>query len=225
MFRLCGAKEEEEEEEKEEEEKEEEKEDCCSRVSKQRPTFVKNATCWGYCCPVDLNMAPHINMDEEEKLLTLALCKPNIRKGAKIGDWVVAKQSKSIHGVSNYIRYVWRVTDIQDIQTYYTSEGKRKDKIYGMVDGVLQHKNETKFHNGPKRADQQRKDLKEDCKVLLSTEFCSIDPTNPVFFELSSRSESIFKVGIQMGENCTYNLTMEEQEELYQFVKLNSIKK
>ena len=228
MFRLCRAKESEEEEE-EEEKGIESSFFSCSRVPDKPPTFEENAKLFTYCCPVDLNMAPHINVEkkkEEEMFLTLAVCKPAIRKTAKKGDWVIAKLSKSIHDVADYVRYVWRVTDSMDIETYYSSfGGNRRDQIYASIDGVLQHKKETKFHNGPSGKQQQKKDLKKDCKVLISKEFCSIDPANPQFFVLS-RDESIFKAGrCQMGEKHTENLTMDEQEELYQFMKLNSKKK
>ena len=146
------------------------------------------------------------------------MCKTRIRKGAEIGDWVVAKLSKTIHNQNNLVRYIFRITDTKTIHEYYTTyeKGERRDQIYHLVDGVLTHKNNTLTHNGVDKEKLQEKDLRNDCKVLLSTEYCSIDPYNPDTLPLS---DSVFKM--YMGEKKT-ELSMEQQQQLHQFMLTHS---
>jgi hypothetical protein len=202
----------------------------CSRVPETQPSFIKEARIFGFTIPVDINVAPHIPekpATEKDNFLTEAICKPNIRKTARIGDWVVASLSKRIHSMNDCVRYIWRVTNIEDISEYYTSHGgKRKDQIYRMNDGDIQHKNESVIHNGVDKKKQQEKDLNTKAKVLLSTEFCAIDPSTSVFLPQSLRGrdkkKSAFKTGV--GHKGPTAITIAQQKELYLFMKRNSPK-
>jgi hypothetical protein len=180
-------------------------------------SFATTSYLWTYCIPTDLNIAPCIP-EYINSVLSLAVCKPRIRKGANIGDWVVAKLSKTIHNENNLVRYIFRITDTRTINEYYTTYegGSRRDQIYHLVDGVLTHKNNTLIHNGVDKEKQQEKDLREDSKVLLSTQYCTIDPYNPHTLPLSA---DVFKM--YMGEKKT-PLSIEQQQQLHQFMITHS---
>ena len=77
-------------------------------------------------------------------VLSLAICKPKIRKNAKIGDIIVGFCAKSMQLKCNnpQILYIARVTDIRSMENYYDTYPKRKDCIY---DSKLQQKKNA-FH-------------------------------------------------------------------------------
>lgn len=52
-------------------------------------------------------------------LCTLATCKPNIRAGAQLGDWVVATGSKSA-GRAGQLVYAMQVSEVLDFDAYWS---------------------------------------------------------------------------------------------------------
>ena len=50
---------------------------------------------------------------------TLATCKPQIRKSAEIGDWIIGTGSKS-KGRDGHIVYAMRVTEAMSFDEYWT---------------------------------------------------------------------------------------------------------
>jgi len=70
-------------------------------------------------------------------LCTLTICKPTIRRTARIGDWVIGTGSKNsklndnkIHDLSDSIVYAMKITDIKSISDYDSFCNKQlKDKI------------------------------------------------------------------------------------------------
>ncbi|WP_375504715.1 hypothetical protein [uncultured Nostoc sp.] len=73
-------------------------------------------TLFSYCLPCDNGSAPNPFWE----LCTLAICKPDIRRVASIGDWVVGLGSKKspIGDISNCVVYAMRVTDKMTFQEY-----------------------------------------------------------------------------------------------------------
>ncbi|HTF18069.1 MAG TPA: hypothetical protein VK658_08360 [Chryseolinea sp.] len=69
-------------------------------------------------------------------LCTLTICKPAIRRTARIGDWVIGTGSKnsklndgSIYDLSDSIVYAMRISDIKTLSEYDSfCNKKRKDK-------------------------------------------------------------------------------------------------
>ena len=66
------------------------------------------AILWSYCIPYDDGAAPNPYWG----VCTLAICKPVIRRNAKVGDWVVGTGSKNapIGDVSGFVVYAMRIT-------------------------------------------------------------------------------------------------------------------
>lgn len=67
----------------------------------------------------DENVAPHIS----NNILTLTICKPNIRKVAKVGDYILAMKAKTLIPDKAYRRpfqaaYLFRVDEVVSMQAY-----------------------------------------------------------------------------------------------------------
>ena len=95
----------------------------------------------------NLGMAPC----EEESLLSLALCKPEIRKKAVVGEYVIGNVSKSLN-MGKRAWWIGRVSEVLTLREYYTKYMDRRDAIYRVSadddpDDELIHKGGV-FHNG-----------------------------------------------------------------------------
>lgn len=71
------------------------------------------AILYSYCIPVDDGAAPNPYWG----VCTLAICKPVIRRNAKIGDWVVGTGSKK-YGMQNKVVYAMKITDVKTLKEY-----------------------------------------------------------------------------------------------------------
>ena len=71
---------------------------------------------FSYCIPVDDGAAPNPYFD----ICTLAICKPVIRRVAKVGDWVAGVGSKNVNGMdfSGKLVYAMKVTQIESMESY-----------------------------------------------------------------------------------------------------------
>lgn len=71
---------------------------------------------YSYIIPVDDGAAPNPFYG----LCTLAICKPVIRRTAKVGDWIVGLGSKNVHGNdrSGRVVYAMEVTEIMTLKKY-----------------------------------------------------------------------------------------------------------
>lgn len=72
-----------------------------------------------YRIMTDENVAPHIS----NNILTLTLCKPNIRKVAKVGDYILAMKAKTNIPDKAYRRpfqaaYLFRIDEVVTMQAY-----------------------------------------------------------------------------------------------------------
>jgi Nucleotide modification associated domain 2 len=105
-------------------------------------------------------------------LLSLAICKPKIRKVAKKSSFIFGFGAKS-SGYKERLIYVAKVTETPKVGDYYRSPkyAKRPDCIYYDVSGRAQRKPKASYH---KDSDQRRKDVGfhfENAYVLLSNDF------------------------------------------------------
>jgi hypothetical protein len=50
---------------------------------------------------------------------TLATCKPKIRAGARVGDWIVGTGAKSRYGFAGRLIYAMKVAEVLDFDTYW----------------------------------------------------------------------------------------------------------
>ena len=103
-------------------------------------------------------------------LLSLAICKPKIRKNAAKGDIIFGVGGKNY---GKRLIYIAKVTARLDKGEYYRKQqyAKRPDCIYRNVEGRAQLKPQARYHY---QSDQRRKDVGmrfENAYVLLSRDF------------------------------------------------------
>lgn len=128
---------------------------------------------------VDDGGAPCVRHD----LLTLAICKPAIRRKAKRGDIIMAFAANDVRGWrpkgsyrDNRLIYIARVTRNIPSGKYYSTQRhkERPDCIYERDGDGLRHRKGAKFHG---TAADQRRDIGEkqtgykNAHVILSREF------------------------------------------------------
>ena len=82
-------------------------------------------TIFSYKITYDTGAAPCI----QNNLFSLAICKPKIRKCAKIGDYIIGFYANSI-SQNNYMAYIAKITDKKTFKEYYKTHSERTDCIY-----------------------------------------------------------------------------------------------
>jgi hypothetical protein len=94
------------------------------------------ATLYSYCVPFDDGAAPNPFWG----ICTLNICKPAIRRTAKIGDWVVGTGSMQF-GFENKVVYAMEVTDKMTMEEYYHHcKGQMQEKIPNINSGVFEER-------------------------------------------------------------------------------------
>jgi len=109
-------------------------------------------------------------------LLSLAICKPKIRKVAQKGSLIFGFGGKNLYGeqlVGERLIYAAKVTAKLERDEYYQKPeyAKRPDCIYEGVSGFAQRKQNARYHN---QSDEREKDVGlnfENAHVLLSENF------------------------------------------------------
>lgn len=129
-----------------------------------------------YKMSVDNGGAPCVH----DRLLSLAICKPEIRRCAQVGDWIMGFGANSfqvdgrIHP-GNPLVYVARVTGKERGDTYYTGSkhGHRADCIYEQRAGRFQRRAGAIYHAEPENLPHDLGEYPHYPKsgVLLSDEF------------------------------------------------------
>ena len=114
---------------------------------------------YSYLLVTDNGSAPCI----QQNLLSLAICKPRIRKAANIGDYIIAFASKSMKiSQEPKIIYIAKISNKLKLNKYYTEFKNRKDCIYDNNLTLIKNN----YHNNC--------NIKKDINgkyVLLSNEF------------------------------------------------------
>src|SRR5262249_20436146 len=105
-----------------------------------------------------------------KNLLSLAICKPKIRKSAKKGSLIFGFGGKRYQ---ERLIYIARVTDKEEGQAYYQRRkyAGRPDCIYRVMDGRAVRRKSARYHV---QSDERRKDVGfdfENAFVLLSKDF------------------------------------------------------
>jgi len=101
-------------------------------------------------------------------LLSLAICKPRIRKKACEGDWIFGFGSKKM---GERLIYLAQVRNKLSWKRYSIDHQGRPDCIYSWNRPNFKWKIGKKYHNPKETGDQRRKDVGNDAKVLLCTTF------------------------------------------------------
>jgi hypothetical protein len=129
-----------------------------------------------YKMSVDNGGAPCV----QDRLLSLAICKPEIRRCAQVGDWILGFGANSFQAAGrlhrgNPLVYVARVTGKERGETYYTeiTHRDRADCIYEQRAGRFRRRAGALYHDRPESLPH---DLGEypyypKSAVLLSNDF------------------------------------------------------
>ena len=115
-------------------------------------------------------------------LLSLAICKPAVRRTAQPGDRIVGLTSRALELGDGYpalsVIYAATVSEVVDAAVYYGPLSpylKRPDCIYRYdpETGTLRHFGETELHADPRhrRRDLGREGIFENGRILLSRDF------------------------------------------------------
>lgn len=88
---------------------------------------------WSYVVAFDGGTAPCI----DNQKLSLCICKPFIRKYAKIGDWIIGFATKKLG--EGHIIYACKITDKVPLEDYFLDTENRSDKVYKVIDGQIIH--------------------------------------------------------------------------------------
>lgn len=123
----------------------------------------------------------------QDDLLTLAICKPTIRKKAEQGDYIVGIGGKDL-GIGRVI-YAAEVLDVAG-REYYANYNRR-DCVYEDIGGKPVHRGEEFDHADPRwRSMDVRKDW-GNARVLLSDDFRYFGGKGPGFLDLLAKYENL----------------------------------
>lgn len=145
----------------------------------------------------DNGFAPHI--DAGGSCLSLACCKPKIRKSAQVGDWVVGigglELSKRCgEDVAGRLVYAAQIDETLDFNSYYNDPrfANRADNIYHRTgDGTTGWEQDTNpFHS----SEHVSRDTGVD-RVLVSHHFLYFGSNGPMMAELGEKYLSLVKRG------------------------------
>lgn len=107
-------------------------------------------------------------------LLSLAICKPDIRKAANMGDWIIGFGGKSVPDLKDRLIYIAKVTSVEEDGAYYKDARYRgrPDRIYRFTNPGYEYIPRSRFHD----KDDLAHDLGspphfERARVLLSDTF------------------------------------------------------
>lgn len=115
-----------------------------------------------YILAHDTGRAPCV----DNNLVTLATCKPLIRRGARVGDWVAGFMPRP-HERGELV-YAGRVAEVLEWSQYSDRFSGRIDAVYAVTDEGAVGRLDPSYHDN---ADAQRKDLSGP--ILLLDEDCS----------------------------------------------------
>ncbi|RLA06042.1 MAG: hypothetical protein DRQ51_10485 [Gammaproteobacteria bacterium] len=109
-------------------------------------------------------------------LLSLCICKPDIRKAAKGGDWIIGMGGTSVSDLKDRVIYVAKVKDRIDGSEYYKEQKykNRPDCIYQFNDEIYEYKKNAIYHDDPDclEHDLGKKENNYDRAIcLISDEF------------------------------------------------------
>lgn len=123
-----------------------------------------------YVITHDFGFSPNYS----EPALTLACCKPGIRKSANVGDWIVGTHSTA-RGNWRMICYAAKVNEITDFDSYYQNPdfASKRPRSDNSGDAIYRRDGNGSYiqvRNRHHNASEMKTDLKSD-RVLICKEF------------------------------------------------------
>jgi hypothetical protein len=167
-------------------------------------------TLYSYVVARDFGFAPNPFFG----FCTLATCKPEIRRRASVGDWVIGTGSKS-HGRDNRIVFGMRITETMTFNDYWQDPrfsskkpymlGSKKvafgDNIYFKKNGMWHQENSHhSLENGKPNKANIAHDTQADC-VLVSEDFVYWGGDGPII--PSAIAKRLIKRG--RGHRCDFS--------------------
>jgi len=163
-----------------------------------------------YRLATDTGIAPHIS----DGILTLTLCKPAIRKGAKVGDYVLALVAKGLRtptqkreniatGYKFRAAYLFRVDQVIQMESYMAwCSVHAKDKLCRepAFFGDCQYNASLTYLNGPHGEDQRTRNISGK-NALISRHYAAWTATNA--FVLSPEQMTSMGISIEQAERVT----------------------
>lgn len=152
----------------------------------------------------------------QNKLLSLAICKPQIRKQAEVGSLILGFVGKTMirHASSPpdcALIYAARVTKVIPGKEYYDDRGsysRRADSIYRWNENEHRfHWIKNDFHDNPDSIDHDLGKNRDHCQVLLSNNY-------RYFGRVAKRWEE-FKLVTQCVEHMTQGHRVNHSDELF----------
>jgi Nucleotide modification associated domain 2 len=143
-------------------------------------------------------------------ILSLAICKPKIRRSAKIGDVIFGFGGKEY---GERLIYIARVTRKLKGQTYYRRReyARRPDCIYRVDEGRVMRKATARYHVD---SDQRRKDVGlhfEKAFVLLSSDFRYLGKLGTDDYKYRYPELRKLIEGLQQGHRRYHSSVLREQ--------------
>lgn len=135
--------------------------------------------CFSYIVARDYGFAPN----PFHGIMTLATCKPKIRRTAQVGDYIIGHASKKL---SHRLIFMMKVTEITTFEKYWNDERFQNkkpvmngslvtmygDNIYHQEDGVWQQADSHhSLENGESNPLNVKKDTTTTDRVLISGDF------------------------------------------------------
>jgi len=157
---------------------------------------------------------------------TLATCKPNIRKHAQVGDWVVGTGAKTRYGLQGHLVFAMRVDGVLSFEEYWTRpEYRRKrpllrgslaqaygDNIYHRSETGRTWIQEDSHHSregGRTNRDNLRRDTSVD-RVLVSSRFWYFGESAPRIPQVFRNFEGA-DLCANRGHKCLFPPLLPEQ--------------
>lgn len=141
-----------------------------------------DAGVFAYIMSSDTGFAPHV--DREGRWLTLATCRPDIRRNRRLGEWVLGLGGQMLlPGERGRIVWLGRVDETPTFDQYYRDErfAGREDNVYFRgPNGRLEQDAKARYH--PSRREQAH-DMSTD-RVLVCRPFYYFASGGPQFREL-----------------------------------------
>lgn len=106
---------------------------------------VRTGNIYVYKLTTDNGGAPCIH----DGLLSLAICKPNIRMSADVGDWIIGFGGKSVDELKYKLIYVAKVTAVEKKGHYYRKDQylDRPDCVYQPAGNGYRYRDGKKYHS------------------------------------------------------------------------------
>lgn len=143
-------------------------------------------------------------------MLSLAICKPKIRKTAEVGALVMGFGGKRLGGRLIYAAYV---TEKPPVGEYYTDTRfhHRPDCIYRAVNGRPERIEGAQFHAGSDESPTDVGSHFEKAHVLLSKDFCYFGAAGKTDYQATSPALTAMLARLKRGHRLNHDAEVRKE--------------